>query len=192
MRAFSGRVTLFAVLNISWASSICSLCSTKNTLDNVNNISNRSILINKQTKPLVIKKSLSAANQVCPKTWGFKCNHMWTAWYLHINMLYTGHKTVLFAVQNTIPMDGTFSLTVRDRPLRWSVLLLPGVAFTGWSLIWVTCGAGRICITCFVGVVIAAWVWTAVTTGAATRPADVWSVSDGCGLAGLCHTQWKQ
>jgi hypothetical protein len=27
MRAFSGRVTLFAVRNISWASSICSLCS---------------------------------------------------------------------------------------------------------------------------------------------------------------------
>lgn len=113
---------------------------------------------------------------------------MWTVSYLHINMLYADHKTVLFAVQNTVPMDDTFSLTVRDRPLRWRVLLLPGAVFTGWSLIWVTCGAGRICITCFVGVVIAAWVWTAVTTGAATRPADVWSVSDGCGLAGLCHT----
>lgn len=113
---------------------------------------------------------------------------MWTVWYLHISMLCAGHKNVLFAVQNTIPTNNTFSLTVRDRPFRWRALLLPGVVFTGWSLIWVTCGAGRICITCFVGVVIAAWVWTAATTGVATRPADVWSVSDGCGLAGLCHT----
>jgi hypothetical protein len=63
------------------------------------------ININKQANKttLLLEKSLSTAEQVCPKTCGFKYSHTQTAGCLHINMLYVGRRTVVFAIQTYYP-----------------------------------------------------------------------------------------